>query len=181
MIQNTWRKMLFWFLLPVRWALERVPLLSSPCAVVDGMRLYDTTRAEGPDSPIISVQEALLLVKDFAPRWYRRIAREMPHILIVERHGGTYSRITGSGRLDSSLVQHSSPALIASYVVELAARARIGNALRSYEFNSESLKKVWRRSIKEQLAFASKLPSDQFPEKGALQQHIEALLSSYAA
>jgi hypothetical protein len=123
------------------------------------------------------ISGALGLVREYDPRRYLRLRRDLNRLVVVAEVGFRVLPDLRAGTLNESYVQRCSTLELAFALVEMASRARIGRRHHARLLEPRYQQRVWRRSTLEQLAFAASLPSSM----GTALEHVKTALEQKLA
>jgi len=127
--RSGFRKLAFWFsrLPSIAWqtALEHRAIRVAKRQRWREFELFDYEVLEEEQRPIAKVVEALLLIEQLDPRRYRRIAHDVPRILVARANGARYWFVTNTCLLDLNELERDSTGMTALAIVHEAIHARL--------------------------------------------------------
>ena len=167
-------------MLPVRWAAERFLLRNAEILQHDDFTLYDTTGRSQSYEGLVQLQRGLQLVKLLDSVRYARMRSDMPRIAVADRGGARYWYASRTGVVDRSLVHGRSAATIAVMLVNVAAKARVMNTPFARGLSPTALRRVARLAVREQIAFANRLPTDDYPGVANLLEYLHLQLAAHS-
>jgi hypothetical protein len=105
------------------------------------------------------VARALVLIESIDPRRLSRIRRDFRYIIVAPVRSHRFWLMTRTCVLDSVLVRERSEALVAAALVHESVHARVNRICTPPEWN----RRIETLCTREEIAFAERLPRDQFP------------------
>jgi len=116
------------------------------------------------------VAEALALVRSLDPKRFERMRRDVELVQVFRMKSSQFSPRWWTCLLDEALVRERSAALIASTLVHEATHARVLRA--GIPYWPDLQQRIEALCTRQEIAFASKLPRDRFPNTDNYIQYL---------
>jgi hypothetical protein len=140
------------------WFVGRGLLLLSARSRVKEFEVYDATT--GPfESALVRIHDALAVVREQAPRRYKRMRQDVRRFVIIGAGGAEYWRQLDAIALTRQMIAIESPDELAVTIVHEATHARVASM--GIPYLPALRERIERLCVREEVAFAKALPDGE--------------------